>query len=113
MAGTLPREHLRHVHPCGRVCVPEVLHGALVRQLGGEPADADTRLRTFYRTVLDGIPDEQPVGDQPFDFWRKHFAAAFPSAAPAARSTSARGPSHTPVSIDKYAGIGVRDDDGQ
>jgi hypothetical protein len=112
MAGALQRDHLRHVGPCGRVCVPEVLHGALVRQLGGDAGAADTELRAFYRRVLAGIPDAQPIGDEPFTFWRKHFAAAYASAAPAAAMAS-RGPSHTPAPLDKYAGIGVRDDDAE
>lgn len=103
MAGGLPREHLRHIGPCGRVCVPEVLHGALIRQLGGDPTVADQTLRAFYPRVLAAIPDDQEIGDEPFTFWRKHFAAAHASAAPATRSL--RGPRHTAVTVDQFDGI--------
>lgn len=110
MAGGLQRDHLRHIGPCGRVCVPEFLHAQFLRQLGGEPGLADDRLRTFYKDTLAAIPDDQVIGDEPIDFWRRHFAAAHPSASPAGKRTPAR-PSHTPADVDKYAGIGVRDED--
>jgi hypothetical protein len=81
MAGALPREHLRHSF-CGRVCVPEFLHGEFRQKLGGEPDSADHRLRAFYELALSEIPNETPIGDDPIKFWRAHFAAAFGSVAP-------------------------------
>jgi hypothetical protein len=112
MAGALPRDHVRHIQPCGRVCVPEVLHGALIRQVGGDSALADLTLRAFYPRVLADIPDDQPIGDEPFTFWRKHFAATFASAAPVGAARGARGPAHTTADADKYAGVTLRDADG-
>lgn len=88
MAGTLPRDHLRHVTPCGRVCVPQFLHGQFVQQIGGDPEQANDRLRGFYRDTLSAIPDDQPIGDEPLAFWRKHFAAWLPSAAPSGMGSS-------------------------
>lgn len=78
MAGALPREHLRHAH-CGRVCVPDFLHGEFLPKLGG---DADARLRAFYVATLAAISDEQDIGDEPPKFWRAHFARAFGLVAP-------------------------------
>lgn len=85
MAGTLPRDHLRHVC-CGRVCVPEFLHGQFAQQLGGDPDAARDRLRAWYLQVLAGIPDSQPIGDEPVKFWRAQFAAWLPSAVPTGKA---------------------------
>jgi hypothetical protein len=81
MAGALPREHLRHSF-CGRVCVPDFLHGEFRQKLGGDPDNAVHRLKAFYELTLSEIPDETPIGDDPIKFWRAHFAAAFGSVTP-------------------------------
>lgn len=111
MAGALPRDHIRHAF-CGRVCVPEPLHGALIRQLGGDRDAAAETLRAWYARVLDGIPEDQPIGDEPFTFWRKHFAAAYPSAAPSAQAKPAARRGAMVADPDKYAGITLGRDDG-
>lgn len=81
MAGTLPRDHVRHVW-CGttcRVCVPEALHGDLRRKLGGD--DAETRLLAFYAEVERGLDPSAPVASDVFKFWRAQFDARFAQAA--------------------------------
>ncbi len=83
MAGGLPREHLRHAY-CGRKCVPDFLHGEFVQSVGG--ADPNAAVRQFYADVIDGIPDDQPIGDEPVKFWRAQFAARFGSVAPAGKT---------------------------
>lgn len=108
MVGSLPRDHVRHAY-CGRKCVPDFLHGEFVQSVGGP--DPDATVRQFYAAVMAAIPDDTPIGDDPLKFWRAHFAAAFPSAAPAVdRPGHARRASHTPADVDKYAGVGLRDD---
>ena len=84
MGGSLPREHLKHAW-CGdyRLCVPEFLHGEFVRRIGGDVADRAERCCVFYARTMAAIPPEQAIGDEPLTFWRKSFAAAFPSLAPA------------------------------
>jgi len=78
MAGALPREHLKHAF-CGRKCVPDFLHGEFVQSVGG--ADPDGTVRQFYADVMDGIPDDQPIGEEPLKFWRMQFRARFGGAA--------------------------------
>ena len=86
LSGTLPRDHRRHAW-CGRKCVPDFLHGEFVTAIGGDPADADRRLRGhnlasgWYADIEAGLPSG-PIGDEPLKFWRGHFAAAFPSGQP-------------------------------
>lgn len=97
MAGTLPRDHLRHVF-CGRRCVPEFLHAELKAGIGGDPERAETRLQVFYAAVEAGIPADAVVSDEPVKFWRAKFAAAFPSE-PQAPATPAwkTQPTHYPA----------------
>lgn len=91
MGGTLPREHLRHAF-CGRVCVPEQLHGEFVRQWGG--TDADRQVRAFYAAVDDawstGAFADTPIGDDAWKFWRARFGERHGTTAttPAKRSVS-------------------------
>jgi hypothetical protein len=81
-AGTLPRDHLRCLGPCGRVCLPIQLARQFARQLGGDPTTALDRVRAFRDQVLAEIPDDQPIGDDPWVFWRRWFAARVESAGP-------------------------------
>jgi 5-methylcytosine-specific restriction endonuclease McrA len=118
--GQLPRDHLRCFAPCGRVCVPLQLHHQFVRQVGGTEQAAERTLRAFYDRVLDAIPDDQPIGDSPFEFWRAHFAAAFPSAAPKSPARAANGPNAaagrvqaTPEKLRRYDALIRRDEDGK
>ena len=76
MAGSLPRDHRGHAF-CGRKCVPDFLHGEFVSSVGG--ADPDATVRQFYADVMDGIPADQPIGEEPLKFWRAQFSARFGS----------------------------------
>lgn len=81
-AGTNPRDHLRHAW-CGatwRVCVPETLHGDLMRKLGGE--DVAARITAFYAEVEANLDPAEPVPSDVFKFWKAHFDARFATAAP-------------------------------
>lgn len=55
---------------CG---VPADLHAELVRKLGGAEDAADAALRAWYRTVADQWPEDRPIGDDDFGFWRARF----------------------------------------
>lgn len=75
-AGTTQKEHLKHAF-CGqtyRVCVPEFLHGELVRRLGGD--DADARIRGWYATTEAGLDPAVPVAEA-VKFWRAAFESFF------------------------------------
>ncbi len=76
------RAHAKCLRPCRRICYPQQLAEAHAQQLGGNHEEALNRLRTFRDQVIDGIPPDQPIGDDRFKFWREHFAARFPSATP-------------------------------
>lgn len=78
MGGMLPRDHVRHSW-CGRVCVPDFLHGRFVSAIGG--TDADTALRAFYRDTLEAIPDSQPVESDPTKFWPPLVSVQWPPVA--------------------------------
>ena len=82
MAGALPRDHLRHAW-CGRVCVPDFLHGQFMQQLG-MTSDA---IKAFYEQTLSAMVG--PIGDDPVTFWKKRVAAAWPSNAGEAKLTTA------------------------
>lgn len=75
-AGTTQKEHLKHAF-CGqtyRVCVPEWLHGELVRRLGGESGDA--RIRAWYAETEATLDPSQPVPEA-LKFWRVQFERTF------------------------------------
>ena len=80
MGGALPREHLRHVW-CGRVCVPDFLHGQFLRATN----QSETTLKTFYAATFEAIPDDEPVEADALKFWRPMVTARWP---PAGVSTS-------------------------
>jgi len=92
LAGSLPRDHMRHVH-CGRKCVPDFLHAEFKQGLGGDEADAALRLLGsrgtvgWYRMIEEGLPPG-PIGEEPIKFWRAQFSAAFQSAATKAVSNA-------------------------
>ena len=84
LAGTLPREHLRHGWCSSRgKCVPEFLHEEFVRAIGGDECAARQRLKVFYEVCEHGWP-QGPIGDEPVKLWRREFAAKFPNVAPVA-----------------------------
>jgi len=118
--GQLPRDHLRCVAPCGRVCVPLKVHRQFIRQLGGDPDTRDSELRAWYVRTLAAIPGDQPIGDDPYRFWWAHFEAEFPSAAPTSsrRAADHSGPNAaaarvraTPEKLEQYASLTRRDGD--
>jgi uncharacterized protein YdaU (DUF1376 family) len=72
-SGTFPRDHLRCVQPCGRVCFPDALFAELVRARGGANADAEVRAwhaRVNAAWATGGPHWAEPVGDDKFAFWR-------------------------------------------
>lgn len=77
MAGTLPRDHLQCRPPCERMCLSEKQHAILRGRYGGEEAAADAALDAFYREVRLGLDPGVPIGDRPWEFWDKQFAAKF------------------------------------
>lgn len=80
LAGTLPRDHLRHGWCSSRgKCVPDFLHAEFCASVGGE--GASQRLKAFYEAVEAGWP-AGPIGDEPIKLWRAEFAAKFPRVAP-------------------------------
>lgn len=82
MAGMLPRDHLRHSW-CGRVCVPDFLHGQFLNATG-QPEDV---LKDFYAETLRGINPLTPVEPDALKFWRPMVTAKW---APQSVSTAIR-----------------------
>jgi 5-methylcytosine-specific restriction endonuclease McrA len=117
---TLTRDHLKCLGPCVRICLPLDLAHKLAMQLGGDHDAALERIRTFRNDVVAGIPIDQPIGDEPYPFWRAHFATRFASAAPRISSGRRGGPDPaaarvpaTPEKLDKYDRLVRRDGDGR
>lgn len=77
MAGSLPRDHLRHSW-CGRVCVPDFLHGQFERSTGL----TETTLKAFYLSTFEGIDESEAVEPDAVKFWRPRVAARWPPLAP-------------------------------
>lgn len=103
LAGTLPRDHLRHSWCSSRgKCVPDFLHAEFAAAVGGE--GANQRLRAFYEAVERGWPDG-PIGDDPVKLWRKEFAAKFPSVAPIKTAEVVSQARLTPFEMARRAGL--------
>ena len=108
MAGTLPRDHLRHAWCSHRgKCVPEFLHGQFMQAIGGDRGAADVTLRAFYEQTQAGWPPG-PIGDAPVRLWERAFAAGFPSVAPTGRPVTVesgppKGCRHQPACRDAAA----------
>jgi hypothetical protein len=74
------RGHADHVAPiaCERgVCVLPYLHDELAKKMGGDRATAERTLKAFYTDVMAGIPTDEVISEDKWDFWRRHFAARF------------------------------------
>jgi hypothetical protein len=56
----------------GRPPVPGSLHVEFVQKLGGDPDEAERRLREWYPVAAAAWAD-QPIGDDDFRFWRARF----------------------------------------
>jgi hypothetical protein len=72
--GTYPRDHLRCVQPCGRVCLPDTLFADFVKLRGGPPGDAERYVHGWHQRVSEawtvGAEADLAIGDDKFDFWR-------------------------------------------
>jgi hypothetical protein len=112
-------------HPaCGPTgaSVPSFLHQQFRDRLTAVETDADTVLRTLYRRVFDQLDTKNIVG-QPVRFWEQHFEifvrANYPGMVIDGPTVDRRGTARRSVSFahpadaDKFAGLGVRDDDVQ
>lgn len=77
MAGSLPRDHLRHSW-CGRVCVPDFLHGQFERSTG----QSEPTLKAFYNDTFTAISEDEPVEPDAVKFWRPRVSARWPPASP-------------------------------
>ena len=75
MAGSLPRDHLRHSW-CGRVCVPDFLHAQFERSTG----QSEEALKAFYANTFANIPEDEPVEPDAVKFWRPRVSANWPPA---------------------------------
>jgi len=75
-AGTYPRDHLRCVHPCGRVCLPDQLFSDFVKLRGGNVREAEEYVRSWKGAVDaawavgSGLCGDVAIGDDRFGFWR-------------------------------------------
>lgn len=76
MAGSLPRDHVRHSWCSERICVPDFLHGRFVGAVGG--GSADLQLKAFYGDAVRAIPDSQPIESDPLKFWPPLVSARWP-----------------------------------
>lgn len=72
MAGSLPRDHLRH-EVCGRVCLQQTQFQQFVAKFGGEYTVAERTVRVWATGILDAWATEplrdQPIGGTGFQFW--------------------------------------------
>lgn len=87
-----PRDHLKCLAPCGVICYPGKLAEEHARALNMPDEEAAIAYVCAFRDrVLAAIPPGQVIGDRPYDFWRAHWAAAHPRAAPAIASGGSNG----------------------
>jgi hypothetical protein len=57
----------------GRPPVPRELHDDFIDKLGGDLAQANTRLQAWYRETDEAWRDQEDIGDDDFAFWRLRF----------------------------------------
>jgi len=82
-SGTYPRDHLRCVSPCGRVCFPDSLLPDFVKLRGGDVAAAESFVLAWKARVLSvwsvtsGARGSDPIGDDRFAFWRARWREEF------------------------------------
>ena len=95
LVGAVPPPRCAHPYAhawCdGRVHVPKGLHFEFLDQLDTRPGESKEdkagRLIAFYASVNAALPPDQPIGENPFKFWRTRFEVAFASP-PAPRHTA-------------------------
>lgn len=112
LTGSLPRDHLKCLAPCGAICYPMTLAEEHARALNiGDHDAAIDKVREFRDRVLAAIPKGQAIGDRPYDFWRAHWSNEHGSAAPARQTTTHGNPEAGRVQAQpgKYDRINRRD----
>lgn len=67
MAGTLPRDHVRHSWCSERICVPDFLHARFVKAVGG--SNPDIALKAFYGDTVRGLSPDESIESDPTKFW--------------------------------------------
>jgi hypothetical protein len=75
----------------GRPPVPGSLHAEFRDKLGGDPNEADTKLRAWY-PIAAAAYDNQPIGDDDFTFWRARFREWIGTTVKPVRASAARLP---------------------
>lgn len=80
LAGTLSRDHVNCRQPCVRVCLSERQHAVLRSRYGGAVEAADQALDAFYAEVRASLDPDVPIGERPWEFWDRQFAARFAAA---------------------------------
>ena len=92
LAGT--DDHPRCHPPCVRVCVSEKQHRLLAARFGGRSSTPRGSSTCSTPPVRARLPDDQPIGERPWEFWDNQFRAAFGTgpSTPALGVTAAAGP---------------------
>jgi len=73
--GSYPRDHLRCIPPCGRVCLPDSLFTEFVQLSGRGPELGPTYVHAWHVRILTawgehGSSGHLPIGDDKYTFWR-------------------------------------------
>jgi uncharacterized protein YdaU (DUF1376 family) len=113
-AGTFPGDHLQHL-ACGPVCFTPRMTAKFIGRFG---ANRD-RLREWARGVCARDQARVDAGDaiacgDDFDYWTAAYDLDFGGKPARGGADTGRGTAFAhPDDVDKYAGIGVRDDDAE
>jgi len=69
-------EHRSHA-VCGRVCLPAFLYREFIKAKGGDEGDARAYVDAWALEVVQSLPDDVPIGDDPLKFWRYRWQERF------------------------------------
>ena len=69
-------EHRSHAL-CGRICLPAFLYREFIKARGGPEDEARRDVDAWALAIIQALPDEPPIGDDPLKFWRARWQERF------------------------------------
>jgi hypothetical protein len=88
-------EHRSHA-VCGRVCLPAFLYREFIKARGGDDQEARADVDAWALAIIQALPDDAPIGDDPLRFWRTRWQERYPPSLVAKGRSAAPTPVYAP-----------------